>query len=192
MLETPWLSTSRRSVITRTSAPMAASSGVKLHFSKMAATVLRKAASDTRTWSSSGTLKRSSMLATLHGVALVALSLLPRRAIAAQGMAYHSAIYGAEAMLTPELGATASAWKSGGRYGPISGVAPGATVSAWKSGSRYGPISGRQALGATASAQGVALSFSPDLWYVVGQAGSTIPRPYPTSRMHRWRVGDDL
>src|SRR5713101_9321077 len=42
-------------------------------------------------------------------------------------MAYHSAIYGAEAMLTPEL------------------------------------------------------SFSCDLWYVVGQAGSTIPRPYPTS-----------
>src|SRR5262249_42195742 len=30
----------------------------------------------------------------------------------------------------------------------------GATASAWKSGRRYGPISGRQALGATASAQG--------------------------------------
>src|SRR5262249_4242561 len=28
------------------------------------------------------------------------------------------------------------------------------TVSAWKSGRRYGPIAGRQALGATASAQG--------------------------------------
>src|SRR5262249_14362585 len=33
----------------------------------------------------------------------------------------------------------------------------GATASAWKSGSRYGPISGRQALGATVSAQGAAL-----------------------------------
>src|SRR5215510_8853892 len=40
----------------------------------------------------------------------------------------------------------ASAWKSGNRYGPISGAALGATVWAWKSGSRDGPISGRQAL----------------------------------------------
>ena len=35
------------------------------------------------------------------------------------------------------------------------GFALGATASAWKSGSRYGPISGAFALGATASAQGV-------------------------------------
>src|SRR5919204_6971567 len=107
MLETPWLSTPRRSVVTRTSAPMAASSGVKLHFSKMAATVLRNSASDTCTWSSSGTLKRSSMLAALHSVVLVAF-LMPRHTTAAQGIAYHSAIYVAEAMVTPELGATAS------------------------------------------------------------------------------------
>src|SRR5262249_42069806 len=40
----------------------------------------------------------------------------------------------------------------------------GATESAWKSGRRYGPISGRQALGATAWAQGFGLPLGATVW----------------------------
>src|ERR1051326_3103166 len=62
MLETPWVSTPRRSVIASTSAASAASSGVTPSFSKIRVTVSRRAESDTRTWSFSGTLKRSRIM----------------------------------------------------------------------------------------------------------------------------------
>ncbi len=46
----------------RTSAPSAASSGVRPSFSKICVTVWRNADSATNTWSFTGTLKRSSMV----------------------------------------------------------------------------------------------------------------------------------
>src|SRR5258706_334492 len=70
MFDTPCVSTPRRSVIVSTSAPSAASSGVKPSFSKICVTVFRSAASDTKTWSFTGTLKRSRIMTTsfLSGV----------------------------------------------------------------------------------------------------------------------------
>jgi hypothetical protein len=63
MFDTPWVSTPRRSVIVSTSAPSAASSGLTPSFSKICVTVRRSAASDTRTSSFAGTLKRSRIMA---------------------------------------------------------------------------------------------------------------------------------
>src|SRR5215831_618017 len=63
MFDTPCVSTPRRSVIVSTSAPSAASSGVRPSFSKICATVRRSAASETITWSFAGTLKRSRIMA---------------------------------------------------------------------------------------------------------------------------------
>ena len=63
MFETPCVSTPRRSVIVSTSAPSAASAGVSPSFSKICVTVDRNAASDTKTWSFCGTLKRSRIMA---------------------------------------------------------------------------------------------------------------------------------
>src|SRR6267142_462097 len=63
MFETPCVSTPRRSVIVSTSAPSAASSAVRPSFSKICVTVRRSAASETRTWSFTGTLKRSRIMA---------------------------------------------------------------------------------------------------------------------------------
>src|SRR5689334_24646475 len=62
MLDTPWVSTPRRSVMVSTSAASAASSAVTPSFSKIRVTVSRRAVSDTRTWSFSGTLKRSRIM----------------------------------------------------------------------------------------------------------------------------------
>ena len=61
MLETPWVSTPRRSVATSTSAPIAASSCVTPIFSKIDITVSCSASCGTRVSSSCGTLNRSSM-----------------------------------------------------------------------------------------------------------------------------------
>src|SRR5437899_7850702 len=58
MLDTPCVSTPRRSVIVSTSAPSAESSGLSPSFSKICVTVRRSAASETKTWSFAGTLKR--------------------------------------------------------------------------------------------------------------------------------------
>src|SRR5215470_7374211 len=63
MFDTPCVSTPRRSVIVSTSAPSAASSGVRPSFSKIWVTVRRSAASETITWSFAGTLKRSRIMA---------------------------------------------------------------------------------------------------------------------------------
>src|SRR5215510_8594596 len=62
MFDTPCVSTPRRSVIVSTSAPSAASSLLSPSFSKIWVTVRRSAASDTRTWSFAGTLKRSRII----------------------------------------------------------------------------------------------------------------------------------
>src|SRR6185503_12164790 len=62
MLDTPWVSTPRRSVMVSTSAASAASSGVTPSFSKIWAVVRRSAASATSTWSCGGTLKRSRIM----------------------------------------------------------------------------------------------------------------------------------
>src|SRR5439155_13449301 len=64
MFDTPCVSTPRRSVIVSTSAPSVASAGVRPSFSKICVTVLRSAASDTKTWSFTGTLKRSRIMTT--------------------------------------------------------------------------------------------------------------------------------
>src|SRR6267142_2937009 len=62
MLDTPWVSTPRRSVMVSTSAASAASSGVTPSFSKIWLVVRRSAASETSTWSCGGTLKRSRIM----------------------------------------------------------------------------------------------------------------------------------
>ena len=62
MLDTPWVSTPRRSVMVSTSAASAASSGVTPSFSKIWVMVRRSAASETSTWSCGGTLKRSRIM----------------------------------------------------------------------------------------------------------------------------------
>src|SRR5947207_5075191 len=62
MFDTPCVSTPRTSAIVSTSAPSAASSRVSPSFSKICATVRRSAASGIRTWSFSGTLKRSRII----------------------------------------------------------------------------------------------------------------------------------
>ncbi len=49
MFDTPWVSTPRRSVMVRTSAPSAASSGVRPSFPKICVTVWRNADSATNT-----------------------------------------------------------------------------------------------------------------------------------------------
>src|SRR2546426_2042165 len=67
MLDTPCVSTPRRSVIVSTSAPSAESSGLSPSFSKICVTVRRNAASETRTWSLRGTLKRSRIMAHSSG-----------------------------------------------------------------------------------------------------------------------------
>ena len=61
MLDTPCVSTPRRSVMVSTSAPSVASSGETPIFSKISATVRRREPSGILTWSGLGTLKRSSM-----------------------------------------------------------------------------------------------------------------------------------
>src|SRR5262245_41129529 len=63
MFDTPWVSTPRRSVIVSTSAASAASSLLTPSFSKISVTVRRSAASETKTWSFVGTLKRSRIMA---------------------------------------------------------------------------------------------------------------------------------
>src|SRR5215471_10793890 len=62
MLDTPCVSTPRRSVMVSTSAPSPASSLLTPSFSKISVTVRRSAASETCTWSLSGTLKRSRIM----------------------------------------------------------------------------------------------------------------------------------
>src|SRR5215470_7316018 len=63
MFDTPCVSTPRRSVMVKTSAASAASSDVTPSFSKICVTVRRSAASATNTWSFSGTLNRSRIMA---------------------------------------------------------------------------------------------------------------------------------
>src|SRR5678816_2756075 len=74
MFDTPCVSTPRRSVVVRTSAPSAASSGASPILLKISVAVLRSAASDTKTWSFAGTLKRSSMGAFSFGSILAAVT----------------------------------------------------------------------------------------------------------------------
>src|SRR4030095_14142854 len=74
MFDTPCVSTPRRSVVVRTSAPSAASSGASPILLKIWVTVLRSAASDTKTWSFAGPLKRSSMGAFSFGSILAAVT----------------------------------------------------------------------------------------------------------------------
>src|SRR5919108_2519941 len=67
MLDTPCVSTPRRSVIVNASAASAASSPLTPSRSKICVTVRRNAASLTSTWSFVGTLKRSRIMARSSG-----------------------------------------------------------------------------------------------------------------------------